>query len=333
MKKMWILVIILLIAIIGIVMLYFRNNNRDYLDADSNKINHPELGALSLPKPSSPDFPKVKKKKIQIQKEMQKLNNNFEVDLPEDIRKSVLQSIKNNSLVNDAVIESGFSEKALEKMISTSPDNIISINDMPPEMQEPIREELRQTLENGYEEVEDRYADKIIRVRDYMSDNSEEIPDRINFELSKIPESVSENYKEIGHTFPNAFVSESENGTYDSIRRVFQSNNNDSQDLLIIEETSLQSGSANLISEFVNSSVNEYPAIYSIKTTQDGESYAMLNWTTQGYAYSLYQGGTINDDTPKVLNSIARSITEVNTTNNSEREQQTPDFDDLPPEL
>lgn len=331
---MWILAIILLIAIIGIVVLYFRNNNGDYLDVDNNKINHPELGTLNLPNLSSFDFPKVKKKKIQIQREMQKPNFKFGADLPEDIRKAVLEDVKNNNLAYDSIIRSGFSEKAAEKMSSTSPDNTISINDMPPEMQESIREELRYILEKGYDEVEDRHADEIIRVRDYMSDNSEEISDRINFELSKIPESVNENYKEIGHAFPNAFVSESENGTYDTIRRVFQSNS-DSQDLLIIEETSLQSGSANLISEFVNSSVNEYPAIYSIKNTQDGEFYAMLNWTTQGYAYSLYQGGTVNDDTLKVLNSIASSITEVNTTNrsNSEQEQQTPDFNDLPPEL
>ena len=108
-------------------------------------------------------------------------------------------------------------------------------------------------------------------------------------------------------------------GIQGTARRIFQKL--DQSHILIVEESTLQNGSANLIMEFINAQVFGYPAIYAIKKTPSEKKYAVLNWTTKNFSYSLYLVNSI-DNAQNILGEIGSSLTEINLEKNIPSKEQ-----------
>ncbi|MCU7907082.1 MAG: hypothetical protein KZQ76_14825 [Candidatus Thiodiazotropha sp. (ex Epidulcina cf. delphinae)] len=81
--------------------------------------------------------------------------------------------------------------------------------------------------------------------------------------------------------------------------------------MLVVEESSTLSGGAVLIKEFVNATVAGQPGIYAIKKSKSGKTYAMLNWTTSNFAYTLYQIDSL-DSAKEILTFIGDELTQIN---------------------
>lgn len=320
---MWLIIIGL--AVVAVALFFVLNKdsmtndktkqNHNITKGD-NSIEHPELGRIELPDSSPPSV-------FSSDPETQKNNNDNEsntvsdenlpseesTELPDDILETAIEEVqKNTDLDVESLVESGFTEEGAKSISSGDPENVISIQDMPQELQASILQDFERSKKNGYDDVEDKDADEITGIFNYIVGTAYPIP-KLTFQPSNVPVIIPSNFSYLGYTYPNAFVSQSADGLYDSVRRVFQSN--DSSYSMILEETSLQAGSANLIKEFVNSNVYGYPSIYAIKKSPSGKTYAMLNWSSENYAYSLYQVGSL-DNAQNILISLGNSITEAN---------------------
>jgi len=224
-------------------------------------------------------------------------------------------------LSHQIAMDIGFSEEAATKILSGDPnDSLLSIDSLPEELQTSIKVELEKSKKNGYDEVSEQGAEGITNITNHIVDTSSEIPN-IRFVLSKIPDIIVFNYNYIGYSFPNASIMEAvaSEGTHGTVRRVFQ--RLDESHILIVEESTLGSGSANLIQEFVNAQVFGYPAIYAIKKSSSGKTYAMLNWTIKDYSYNLYQINSL-DNANNILGAIGNSLTEINVKEKALAEEQ-----------
>lgn len=213
-------------------------------------------------------------------------------------------------LAHQSAVDSGFSEEAARKILSGNPDDsLLPIDSLPEELQLTIKKELEQSKKNGYDDVSDQDAEGIINIINYIVDTSPLIPD-IRFTPSQIPDIINFNYNYIGYSFPNTSVMGTASfGIQGTVRRVYQ--RLDESHILIVQESTLQSGSANLIEEFVNTQAFGYPAIYAIKKSSSGKKYAMLNWATKDFAYSLYQINSL-ENAQNILGAVGNSLTEVN---------------------
>ncbi len=333
MRKKIMFIVLICIIIVLVIYFFLTTGNKSNDIENSSEINHSELGKIRLPTVESPLFPKEAEKKPKntekkaIKKSfeaMHEIENNEQNpidndDIPDSLMKDVLKDIEENSALNhQAMLDSGFSEEAAQNIASGNPKNLLSIDSMPKELQSSIRKELEKSKKNGYDDVDEKDADEITGVTNYILGTSVSVPN-INFSLSIIPQLISANYNYIGYTFPNTYDSQSANGVHETVRRVFQ--RLDSSHILIVEETSLNSGSSNLISEFVNSQVASLPAIYAIKKSPTNKTYAMLNWTTDKFAYSLYQVPPL-DNSKNILLSVGSSLTEINKVNNERTENE-----------
>ncbi|MCF6345838.1 MAG: hypothetical protein L3J00_05150 [Thiomicrorhabdus sp.] len=224
-------------------------------------------------------------------------------------------------LSHQMMLDSGFSKEAARKITSGDPnDSLLSIDSLPEELQSSIKKELENSKKNGYDKVSDQYSEGIINITNHIVDTSPMIPN-IRFTLSKIPDIIAFNYNYIGYSFPNTSVlgKSPSLGTQGTTRRVYQKL--DESQILIIEESSLQSGSANSIREFVNAQIFGYPAIYAIKKTSSEKKYAMLSWTTKDFAYTLYQINSL-DNAQSLLTSVGNSLTELNVKENTQTDEK-----------
>jgi len=207
-------------------------------------------------------------------------------------------------------LDAGFSEDAARKLMSGDPDDsLLSIDSLPDELQSSIKEELEKNNKNGYDEVSEEDAEGIINIVNYIVDTSPTIPN-IRFTLSNIPDIINFNYNYIGYSFPNTSVLGTASlGIQGTARRVYQ--HLDESHILIVQESTLQSGSANLIQEFVNTKAFGYPAIYAIKKTPSDKTYAMLNWRAKDFSYNLYLINSL-ENAQNILGAIGNSLTEIN---------------------
>jgi hypothetical protein len=270
----------------------------------NNTIVHPELGVIQLPTPTPPDA---------INKLVPETENNYKNELTDDMKIALLEDIKSNKLIYDANTSAGFSDHGTSVMANNDPFSLMSINDLPTELQEVLRKELEEYEKYGYDLISDKGADEIVRINEYVYKDPDTISSSVDFALSELPESLTDNYEYVGHAFPGAIISQSEDEPHDTIRRVYKSTDS-SDHLIIVEETSSESGdtATALTKEFVNTDVNEYPAIYSKKKTESGKTYAMLTWTTQTSAYSVYQVGSVDEKTAGKIGSMAGEISDAN---------------------
>jgi hypothetical protein len=308
MKKISISIIVTGVAILVFLVLYTFKNREDISEKETlagevskqtpkevkNTIVHPELGVIQAPlgrlEPES----------------------GYKDELTDDMKKSILEDVESHKLWHRANMSAGFSDYGATAMASGDPFSLLSINDLPLVLQKEIRGELEKREKLGHDLISDKVGDEILRIKEYVDKDPSTISQNINFALSELPESLTDdNYEYIGHTFPGTPLSQSEDETYSTIRRVYESTSNP-EHLIVVEEASLTNGSSTLVREFVNTDVNEYPAIYSEKKTESGETYAMLTWTTQTSAYSIYQVGSVDDQTAGKIGSMAGESADVN---------------------
>jgi hypothetical protein len=315
MKRSYLYIFITIIAVF-LVVFYFVTINSSEKQRESEillkkkksspveKIIHEELGEIKLP--SLPDVPNAKKIPVDNQKSHNETasstaftNEKENVLSEEDIIKVALQEFtKNTKKIEESLEDIGFKEKGVDAIVSKNLDSLLSIKDMPEILRDAVRKELEKSKKNGYDEVDEKDVNEIIGIINVIVGTTTNIPN-ITFKLSNIPLSIANNYEYIGYTFPNNLSVNNPNIQHDTVQRVFQ--RLDSSSVLVIEESSLSSGGAKLVKEFVNSSVNGLPAIYAIKKSNTNKTYAMLNWTTKNFAYSLYQIGNLKDSKPILL--------------------------------
>lgn len=221
-------------------------------------------------------------------------------DTPDDVRRAILSDVENNTNGQDAAVTAGFSPAGVDAILS--PGTPLRIDDMPAELRSMIEAELAAYRERGYDEVESRRVDDIVNIEKYV--RLEPIKN-MPFELSTLPGSIADAYEYIGYTFPNAIITQSDEETHDTVRRAYKNDDG----LIVVEETSLESGGVNLIEEFVNGYVNESPSSYCVKKTEKGDVYAALTWSVQDRAYVLYQVGAVTEETSDQMTSTASGIT------------------------
>lgn len=224
------------------------------------------------------------------------VNNGFEgelinIPMPENILKNAIQELESDEFQKDLLIDIGFDKEGSEKILTEDPKNPLSATNLPKDIQESIQNMLKDRKKNGYDKTSDKNTHEITGVMNYIVSTSKSIPN-IRFPLSNIPTIVGTNYNYIGYTFSGVFDTQAVEGTYGSVRRVY--NSSDSSHILIIEESANNKhAGAYLIKDFVNTVVNEYPAIYSIKKSPNGKHFALLNWIIPSYTYDLYFVGIL----------------------------------------
>ena len=182
----------------------------------------------------------------------------------------------------------GFSQDATDAINSNQPSDLLSIDGLPVELRSVAREALELEVKNGFGDVSDFQASEIVDIEKYIIGSNPRWV-RIPFKPSALPGSIVDSYEYIGYTLPNYSIKKSvvimKNGT---LRRVFK--HRDSGSILVIEESSDSvRPRATLLKEAVNISVADTPAIYGLKKSPNGKTYASLNWTTEVFAYVLYQ--------------------------------------------
>ncbi len=320
------IITILSIGIIILLIIAYLNNAGDVQNNEPNLVSPPP----ALDVPMAKNINSFNKENIKT------LNNeghnvatdkfnqtdtfdNSYVSLAPSVIKQMNEDLE--SLMLQHTMDMGFSEEAAKKMLSGEPNNsVLSIDSLPAELQPLIKEELEKNKKNGYDEVSKEDSEGIVNIVNYIIDTSPTIPN-IRFTLSKIPNIIAYNYNYIGYSFPNTSLLgvTSGQGIQGTARRIFQKL--DQSHILIVEESTLQNGSANLIMEFINAQVFGYPAIYAIKKTPSEKKYAVLNWTTKNFSYSLYLVNSI-DNAQNILGEIGSSLTEINLEKNIPSKEQ-----------
>ncbi len=311
MKKKSIIIGIVLLAII--VIAYSNKNNS--VQSDEDNIIPPQLDAPVETSESSFKQNELNKNTfdpmdvmLNPQNEKDKKFNELSLSLATSDPEGIERALK--ILAHQSALDAGFSEDAARKLMSGDPDDsLLSIDSLPDELQSSIKEELEKNNKNGYDEVSEEDAEGIINIVNYIVDTSPTIPN-IRFTLSNIPDIINFNYNYIGYSFPNTSVLGTASlGIQGTARRVYQ--HLDESHILIVQESTLQSGSANLIQEFVNTKAFGYPAIYAIKKTPSDKTYAMLNWRAKDFSYNLYLINSL-ENAQNILGAIGNSLTEIN---------------------
>lgn len=239
-----------------------------------------------------------------------------DMSTPEGVKKTLKQ------LRYIADSSAGFSEEAIKSMNSGDP---LSINGLPDELQPVIKKALEKNKKNGYDEVDDKYAEGIVNITNYLVDTSSLISN-IRFTPSKIPDLINFNYNYMGYSFPSTSALGIANlGIQGTVRRVYQKL--DKSHILIVQESTLQSGSSNIIKEFVNEQVFGYSAIYAIKKPPSGKTFATLTWTAKDFSFTLYQINSV-ENAQQILREIGTSLTQIN----AKKETLTKEADIIPVE-
>ncbi len=234
-------------------------------------------------------------------------NNNFdnkldENKIPSGLSKPMREYLDSNKPNNGLL--PGFSKESMSKLKKDNLQDTISINDLPPAIANSASKKLNFRNENGYDEVSERKANDVLSVVGRISGVDTPTPN-LSFNLSLLPNIFSNTYQYLGYIYPY----ESEKAVlYSSVKRVFTHVENNS--ILVIEETSLENGSATLTTEFVNTSVLNCPAIIVNKKSSDSGQYGQINWNTRLIGYSIYQFN-LEKNTDGLV-QLANAIAEVN---------------------
>ncbi|MCU7905991.1 MAG: hypothetical protein KZQ76_09045 [Candidatus Thiodiazotropha sp. (ex Epidulcina cf. delphinae)] len=337
MKKTFVYITVIVLVVVSVTYsIEYADYSNNKISLSDGEIKHPELGIISLLK-SEPVFIPSKDNAVQdsasdfddIDSDAE-INNIFvgkqEADklpnMPYDIKEKALLEIESTSFQQRDLTDMGFSSEGAEKLASNDPkNNLISIEDMPKELQDAVRRELEKSKANGYDDVSDRSADEITGVMNYIVSTSASIPN-LRFSLSNIPKAITQNYSYIGYTFPGVTYNESVS-SYGTVRRVYQ--RLDSSHLLIVQERGLDNGTkSNLTKEFINTEVNGYPAIYAIKKSPNGNAYAMLDWNIPSYSYVFYFVGPLKNSR-NMLGFMGAEISKVNADKNDTSQENNSD--------
>lgn len=240
------------------------------------------------------ELPTTMETSIQVNKatldtEQELIIDNHKVhDHVQSINPTKEQFIKNfeEAVSNGMEIDNvgGFGEFG-KKIHSDDPQMTISISDLPPDLGNQLKEELLFKQNNGYEKTtdEDVYNEQESLIR--LSGTTREIP-HLTFELSIIPTTLETEYRYEGYIYPKA-ITKSDPPSYVSVKRVYK--HLYVNDYIIVSEETLNDGSSHVITEFVNASVQECPAVIGEKRAPSGAGYGAINWASANYSYTITQ--------------------------------------------
>jgi len=208
----------------------------------------------------------------------------------EALNKAFNKYMNDKSLIEESLVQSGFSQEAGEAFASDDAKALIHVMDLPEEIRQDILSDLKLREEEGYVVAPELEAEEITGIMNYIA-GTDVASANVEFELSNVPEIVSESYEYIGYTYPNysenTDMSQVENNT---IRRVFSSHT--STDYVIIEESPNVAGArAVQIAEYINTEVGDQPAILHDHLSESGKEFTSLNWTDETHAFTLYKVG------------------------------------------
>jgi hypothetical protein len=250
-------------------------------------------------------------KKITVQK-TSKVEKVSGIAMPQNILDSAMNELRSIEFQENMLLDIGFSKEGVQKISSEDKTKLLKTKDLPIEIQKDINKTIAKIKKNGFDETSDEYSDEIIDIMNYIISNSEQV-DNIRFSLSNIPNIILNNYDYMGYTFPGIYSTEAVNGSYGTVRRVFQSFS--SSHILIVEESGLNNNAGSYsIEAFINSKVYGYPSTYLIKKSPNGNTYAFLTWLIPDYDFRLYFVGDIDNQTKQILFDIANQLSKVNIT-------------------
>lgn len=243
---------------------------------------------------------------IQLEGEDKGIKKKTEINIDEnEIIRKALKEIQNIKSEENISRNSGFSVDGSKKIASRNPHELLSVKDMPKELQQEITELLKEKKRLGYDELTENEINDISNIEDTIEINKP-INESIKFKLSKLSDEISSEYEYIGHAFPKSFNAGDDE--HDTVRRVFEGRDNNQK--MIIEETELNSErSSNMLSEFINTNVNGYPAEYSVKKSNSGKTYGQITWNTENRSYTVYLTGE-SENSMDTLQSLAENIKE-----------------------
>ena len=307
MKKSFVLALIV-VSVVGMGYLIATVNDSDTENNKQQKstiLNHDGIGIITSQYFEPPKLPIPS-----VVNEMNGDKNDADrrKDLPDSVRQSIENDFASGSEFNVSLGEdAGFDREGAERLASNDPNALLSVDNLPEELGDFVKQQISDRKEKGYDDIGSSEADDIINVSNYIVGNTYPIA-RLSFDPSKLPDGLTASYGYLGHTFPNIYTNP--DGIHDTLRRVYKKYS--SNEILIIEETTLKRGGTTLIAEFVNAQVSTYPAIYAVKRTELDQSYKTLNWTLYDFSYVLYQVGENSSSPLAYLVAIAELITALN---------------------
>jgi hypothetical protein len=260
------------------------SSEQKQLDAPKeNSIQHSQLGVISAPASLPPDM-----LEISDNTPPQEAINEFQ---SEEFR---VQSALSAGY-------SGGGERSLVK------NQAISISQMPEALQPMLKASLTEVREKGYESASEEYIASITDIENNLMEDQSGIKN-LSFEPSKIQDDMHEKYRYEGYAYDSVTHNPDNSQPANSVRRLFRKM--DSNGVLIIEESTLQNGHNALVKEFVNSSVSDQEAMYSIRKSPSNKAVSLLTWNGKKHSYTLYQYG--DNTTKEELLEIANKLDSVN---------------------
>lgn len=289
-------------------------NQKTTINLNKQTINHGLKNKIKI-KPSDDN----------LRNSSKNLNNSLQDDtdiyaLQEELPSDILEKIENN--INnklDLGSAGGFAKSGLNKMENNNLKDTISINELPPMIAGEAKKNLLFRDKNGFDKTSERNAQNIVNSIGQLSGTQFPIS-KLSFELSILPNSFYNSYQYLGYIYP--FQGE-KSTIYSSIKRVFNKISNNT--ILVIKETSLKNGSAVITTEFVNTNVQNCPAVIIEKRSNSGTKYGQINWNTNLIGFTIYQIGE-----QKVTDGLLQIATNIATTNQEKYNCNDKKDDDLP---
>lgn len=210
-----------------------------------------------------------------------------ETNLPEDIKRKILNDTEADSLLNiESAINAGFTKSGSEKILKNNGQAILEISELPKIIQDTVKSQLESRKKLGYDEVSDDESSQIINALKISHQEPIKL-DELSFkpESDKFMSQIGYNY--YGYFYPKGFRN-NDNNISNTISRVYT---NQQKQVLIIQESILQGGSATLISPFVNRVLNGYPASFSKKKAPNLGAYSLLSSSIDDKDFNIYKIG------------------------------------------
>lgn len=245
------------------------------LDTEKNAINQRAGINSSLSGSTEPNTP-----------HNLEVSEGVEDDTSEFLQSMIERDTKIDSEYNvKSGIEAGFSPDGARRLVQRDGKAIVKMSDLPPIIRETVEKQLKNREEKGYDEVTNEEARLIT--------DALKLADRNIVDLNKISFTPSDDafmqklkYLYYGHYYPPGFRNQQELQISNTLNRVYV---NEQKEILIIQESSLEQGSATLVEPFVNKVLNGYPASFSNKKSPDRQAYSLLSFAVGDKDFNIFK--------------------------------------------
>lgn len=245
------------------------------LNTEKNAVNQVVGISSSLSGSTDPNRPD----KLEI-------SEGVEDDTSEFLQSMIERDTKIDSEYNvKSGIEAGFSPDGARKLVQRDGKAIIKMSDLPPIIRETVEKQLKNREEKGYDEVTNEEA-RLITDALKLADRNIVDPSKVAFTPSDDGFMQQLKYLYYGHYYPPGFRNQQEPKISNTLNRVYV---NEQKEILIIQESSLEQGTATLIEPFVNKVLNGYPASFSNKKSPDGQTYSLLSFAVGEKDFNIFK--------------------------------------------